>query len=334
MHKKKGQTIEIFRENTNNVFPPWGEEIVPRKKRIRIKRLAHTTHEASYKSIRKKTPFNCFKFNKVCGKEKRSPKAKCDCYTYKQPLGAKKFQLVPPDDQLLPGYYSWWEVDFEDDTRQKLITEIIEEFGSTRTETKTSPLDQRTLPQLLKIAHKEKLNLPTYIQGKGYHGPHKFSANLGTLLQRYKEARDGMMVEEETRDGGSQVIFRFAGTLRYKYQVSSVVLVCCDCDYELERYKTLNHVRRFHMQKLPECADLAEQYLDFYSDSITIMSSKDYSRSFWHQAVFAFYSPTEEMVLRLEESKDGEWKDVWHPICATYGPHCKKIAATSTTAKN
>lgn len=323
LKRKKGDNIQLFFEGRDTVSPAWNlrddERPVLRKKRVQIKRLAHTTHKHSYKSIHVAAGegHSRFIFNKASGKGRDDHGSSLQC-TYKQSQGSDMFQLVPADTELLPGYYSWWEVDFEPKNRKTLIVDIIREFGS-QTAGKSDVHSE--LPKLKEIAHKQCINLPLYIKGEGCHGPHKFSASLSTLLKRYREARDSL-------GGTHNIVFRFAGTLRYKYQVSSAVLICCDTDEELGRYEMLDKIPRFSMdhvldqnRRVRSSSD--DLHIEFDSGSITTKRGKDYCMSFWHQAVFLFFSPSEQLALHLEAS-DGEWSDVWHPICATYGKGCKE----------
>ena len=325
--RKKGDNIQVFLEGRDGVTPAWSlkddERPVLRKKRVQIKRLAHTTHTPSYNSIHVAggEGHSRFRFNRVSGKGRDDHGGSLQC-TYKQSQDSDKFRLVPADTELLPGYYSWWEADFEsEDYRKTLIVDIIKEFGS-QTARQDEALSKLQLPKLKKIAHEQCINLPLYIQGAGFHGPHKFSASLSTLIKRYREARDSL------EGGGHNIVFRFAGTLRYKYQVSSAVLICCDTDEQLSCYKTLDEIPRFSMDHVLDQngrvhGSSDNLYIEFDSDSITTKRAKDYCRSFWHQAVFVFFSPSERLALHLEAS-DGEWTEVWHPICATYGKSCKE----------
>ena len=325
IRRKKGDTIQLFLENQDTVSPPWSlkdnEQIVPRKKRVRIKRLAHTTHSSSHKSICVSVVKNRFKFNKVSGKGRDARDNSLQC-TYKQSQDSDKLRLVRANTELLPGYYSWWEVDFEPADRVKLIGDIIDEYGSqTARQSEVQAHSKLQLSNLKKIAYEQHfVNLPSYIKGEGFHGPHKFSSNLSTLIKRYKEAR-------EAQEGKSHgIILRFAGTLRYKYQVSSAVIICSDADAQLECYETLDKIHRFsidHMldQNSRVCGSSDHQYIEFDSESVVTKRLTDYCMSFWHQAVFLFFSPSEDLTL---EVSDGKWSKVWHPICATYGKGCKE----------
>ena len=295
---KKGENIEVFVTDRKGEIKnrPWSDDhLIYRPHLTKIKRLAHTTHSRHMRMIC--TPgLMRFKFHKIFGKPK----------TYTQ-VCKDFFKKVERKENLLPGYYLWLETDFTEEDRKILNREVTDAWEDTS-------LTRRTL------------DLPDYLRGSGSHGPCKCSLDLTTVLKRYKNMR------EEAQGRELDLVLRYAGDNHYKYRTDSVVIVCCKQDRELSRYKTLGTDEEtkelgFDISRVVnenDHVDLnsTEARIDFKSQCISTKRHKDCCRSFWHEAVFVLYSPTQELVLTIPEESDTRFQPVRHHLCSKFGRQC------------
>ena len=160
-----------------------------------------------------------------------------ECYTFKPaaklgkqyeddrlPLGEtyrhierRTFSKVPysQDDPVLPGYYSWWGVSTtkwykEHDGYLSLVTQ------------------QQQRPEI-KVA--EFAAYPP----KSRYGNNAFIIGFSELLQSYGSSRTDFLDQERRH-----IYLRVGGTLRYKYEICYIVIVCLQQDHNLDDLATID----------------------------------------------------------------------------------------------
>jgi len=107
---------------------------------------------------------------------------------------------IPGTDPVLPGYYSWWGINLEDQLPQEAIDAV------------------RSLQQ-----H------GTYVAGYVKHPPvssngnNAFCASFYNLLKSYANSRQCSI---------SKIHFTVGGTLQYRYEVCYVTIICTEDDLE------------------------------------------------------------------------------------------------------
>lgn len=245
-----------------------------------------------------------------------------ECYTFKPaaklgkqygddrlPLGEtyrhierRIFSKVPHsrDDPVFPGYYSWWGV-------------------STKEHGGYLPLvtQQQEGPE---ISIAEFAGYPP----KSRYGNNAFTIGFSELLQSYGSSRTDFFDQERRH-----VYLRVGGTLRYKYEICYIVIVCLQQDHNLNDLATIDTkdiidhkglVERGRVVDYQQTPDFKARYI------VSSMSNGGQYHSFsWEQVVFALYYPSEELKLYCNKDKVTE-KLIEHPFCiSTRGGRCPNL---------
>ena len=129
--------------------------------RIRAKKLCHITHNQPAGEIdRKDQEYFEFKpapnMGRAAGQETYTICQSIDQAT--PPTGKTKYQRVTSDEELFPGYYSWWSIDYDND---HALTDLKDYYCFSDLFTSSSR-----------------------------YGNNKFSGNIAELLQCYQKAFD------------------------------------------------------------------------------------------------------------------------------------------------
>ena len=166
--------------------------------------LCHATHNEEAKKIRVNAPQYCFKVRQKHGKSYENLKNPGESYIVipDEPLdGAvhedtptpdSNYRCIPCDEQIFPGYYSWWGL----------------------------AVDTQFSPQWY-----ESKYLPPYLKRppESVYGGNVFRSSFSNLLQCYATSR-ACTVQD--------IHLKMGGTLRYKREIGHVVIICTSNDLD------------------------------------------------------------------------------------------------------
>ena len=273
---------------------PWGvndENVIARKKTvpfqnevIRVTRLCHVTHSKEADEIEQDDCFE-FKPKKKCGKDttgssKRVSAVICEP-TEKPPNEDTEYRVITKDEELLPGYYSWWSID-------------------------SSCFPAENIDN---IEGSNEFSLPY----KSIFGNKKISGNLTKLLQCYQEALKPRLKLrlDLPRIYLPEIEFRCGGTLRYNRQICKVIIICPEG--ELRKYPKLKSIGYHPTYN-------AESQIELFGPlKLTIQNgvmSSGTIRYSWDTYTFVFYFPSEDYVMKCPKSvADFELTDIEHVRC-------------------
>ena len=263
----------MYPDGSHPSIPPQGRDLG----KIPIFKLSHGTHSPQTYEIEPHGDHSdhyIFKPNIKVGK-KYDDRERTFKYIAER---RNRFQLVPSDEALLPGKYSWWGVSVEDwytsddpDGR---------EFGRQVRELK----DQRIF-----VAEYLQTNIP-----ECQYGDHVFTISLKNLLGCYDRSRT------DVNDADKRTIkLDFAGTLRYRYEICYVVVVSMKHDYatlsELELCSVYADTSIFDHNGLVNADgeivnDSATPYIRL-KHKIKCIPKQQYQS--WETLAFAFYYPSD-----------------------------------------
>ena len=190
-------TVETHSGKAPDMFPNYPEELngisVP------IEYLTHVTHdkEASKICPDEDGPFE-FKVRKKFGKTRAYDGRSCGDSFRPSQVNVGYFQITD-EYAVFPGYYSWWSVHLG-------LPDYIQ-----------GGLDRIKEEQLLKTFVPDYLN----VNPSSRYGNHSFVCNFEHLLTAYANARDIAI---------GNVCIRKGGTLRYKFEICYVLIICIDND--------------------------------------------------------------------------------------------------------
>ena len=256
--------------------------------RIPISALCHVTHNAEAAFIRSSIETQqCYTFKPAAklGKQygdDRFPLGE----TYRH-LERRIFSKVPhsQDDPIFPGYYSWWGLS---------TTDWYKERGQNLLSILTRRPD---------VVVAEFMALPT----KSRYGNNAFTIGFSELLLSYKRSRTD--IQERWH-----ICLRVGGTLRYKYEICYVVLVCLQQDHSFDDLNTIdgqdiiNHNGLVQRGKVVDYRQIPEFKAKY------IVSSMNYQNFSWEQVVFALYYPSEEFELCCNKDDVTE-EHIEHKFC-------------------
>ena len=265
---------------------------------IPIRRLCHVTHNKEADGIRSTVPTQrCYTFKPAqkLGKQygdDRFPLGETYQYKPKQ----QRFSRIPrsPDNPVFPGYYSWWGVS---------VTEWYREGAP-----------GVSLAEEIRRLQRQGVEVAEFVspEPKSRYGNNSFSIDFRKLLLSYKRSRTDV---QERR----HIFLRVGGTLRYKWEICYVVIVCLQHDHEFNDWPTLDKQDVLDHNGLVQQGKVVDyrQTPDFKAKHI-ITSLKDvngWQTSFsWEQVVFALYYPSEDMLLQCR-AEDIQEKLVEHSFC-------------------
>ena len=199
------------------------------------------------------------------------------------------FSKVPhsQDDPVFPGYYCWWGLS---------TTEWYKECGENL---------------LRSIARRPDVEVAEFaaFPPKSRYGNNAFTIGFRELLLSYKRSHTD--IQE-----GRQIYLRVGGTLRYKYEVCYVVIVCLQQDHSLDDLDTIDKqditcidhnglVERGKVMDYRQTPDFKAKY---------IISSMQYQSFSWEQVVFALYYPSDDFRLYCNKDKVTE-EQIEHRFC-------------------
>ena len=234
-----------------------------------------------------------------------------ECYTFKPaaklgkqygddrlPLGEtyrhierRIFSKVPrsQDDPVFLGYYSWWSVS---------ITEWYKEHGGY-----LSLVTQQQQRPEIKVA--EFAAYPP----KSRYGNNVFTIGFSELLQSYRSSRTDILNQERRH-----IYLRVGGTLRYKYEICYIVIVCLQQDHNLNDLATIDTEDIIDHKGLLERGKVVDYGKTPEFKAKYIVSRVQYQNFSWEQVVFALYYPSEELKLYCNKDEVTE-EHIEHPFC-------------------
>ena len=192
------------------------------------------------------------------------------------------------DDPVFPGYYSWWGLSTTEESGQNLLS-----------------ITKRT------YVHVEMAEF-TAFPPKSRYGNNVFTIGFRELLLNYKYSRTD--IQERYCQG--DIYLRVGGTLRYKYEICYVVLVCLQQDHGFDDFNTIdgqdiiNHNGLVQRGKVVDYQQTPEFKARYIVSSMR-NQSYDWERFSWEQVVFALYYPSNEFKLCCNKDDVTE-KDIEH----------------------
>ena len=171
--RRDRKNTEVLFKRHHVTHTPWGEyvewdsiqgENVPLQNVcVKVKRLRHITHDQPARDITREVEYFNFKPAQKKGKAHYNKKGLPIGETYimlgeateKPPTTETKYRRVSSQEDLFPGYYSWWSVDLEDYSQESQNYYFSQVFTSS-----------------------------------SRYGNNKFSGNIIELLQCYQKAYD------------------------------------------------------------------------------------------------------------------------------------------------
>ena len=273
---------------------------------ITVTRLCHITHSKEADEIEQD---DCFEFKPKMKYGKNTTNNRVSAVickpTYKAPNEDTKYRVITKDQELLPGYYSWWSIDSSCfPAKDDVMIESSNDFS---------------LPY------------------KSRFGNKKISGDITKLLQCYQEAvksRSSWFYHFYGRSRLPRIEFRCGGTLRYNRQICKVIIICPKD--ELFGYPTLDsggypvlhsigYRPTYNAElQIQSCGTLKLTI----QNGVMISSGTRYS---WDTYAFAFYFPSEDYVMKCPKSvplplytPDFEVTDIEHDTthCLRKGSGC------------
>ena len=190
------------------------------------------------------------------------------------------FSKVPhsEDDPVFPDYYCWWGLS---------TTEWYKECGE----------------NLVSIAKRPDVEVAEFAASppKSRYGNNAFTIGFRELLLSYKRSRTDI---PEVR----HIYLREGGTLRYKYEICYVVIVCLQQDHSLDDFDTIDRQDIIDHNGLVQRGKVVDYRQTPEFKAKYIISSMKYQgftweHFSWEQVVFALYYPSEELTLCCNKDK-------------------------------
>ena len=251
---------------------------------IPIFQLSHITHNQQAISIRSEH----FKFKPIAkvgkahGQRDGTPLG--ETYREKQ-VDSERYLEIPrsEDNPVFPGFLSWWGID-------------VREWYTT--------FEGNKLLEIVRDNHMAGRYAPGYLAedtGSSY-GNRAFSISLADILSDYKGSRNDCR--------GAEVCLKVGGTLRYRYEICYVVVVCMQGD-TLGSMPNIDNTSTgpFICNGLVDANGMVVDYTqtpEFRAQSIVKKFNRDLFS--WEQLVFAFYFPDQDQVLQCTNVQESEVK--------------------------
>ena len=250
---------------------------------IPINMIRHVTHSEQAGDIKRQTCYT-FKPRAKYGKAYDSEKEG----SYKK-VSENTFQKLQQDERVIEGNLSWWGVD-------------------TYSWYYSGDVHGRAFGLAAERLRKERVFVSPFISNprESPYGRHGFIVNLKNLLKYYKQSRTGIV---NIRDRA--LFLRVGGTLRYRFEICYVVIVCTKHDHELECYPSLytqsaifdhkgllfpsGRIKRKFFES-QETIDFKPQYV------IKCVPQRQYSS--YEAPAFAFYYPETSTISSLKCPKE------------------------------
>ena len=264
---------------------------------IPINTLCHVTHNKEAALIRSSIETECcytFKPAAKLGKQYRDDHLPLG-ETYRH-IERRIFRNIPRSqhDPVFPGYYCWWGVS---------TTKWYRECGES----------QPLVTQQLQRPEIKVAEFAAY-HSKSRYGNNAFTIQLSKLLLSYKHSRTDI---QERRHN---IYLRVGGTLRYKYEICYVIIVCLQQDHNLNDLATIDtrtqdiviHNGLVDKGKVVDYWQTPEFKAKYIISSV--QDGRQYHNFSWEQVVFALYYPNEDFRLRCNVDTIRE-EDIEHPFC-------------------
>lgn len=240
-------------------------------------KLRHVTHPTWSTEINPADGMNDFafkpfpKYGKTLENDEQGSYVQSDLYPY-------SYYKINGDEVVLPGRYSWWEIE----TREGEFAKCAKTLSSNRIFVSPFLANPQESP----------------------HGNISYIVDFKHLLECYKESRT------DIADVRNRIVYlRIGGTFRYRFEICYVILVCTKQDRELEEYPSLHDSNVFDdkglVLKKGKIADkfyALEETIDFKPKYvIKCVPKQNYFN--YETPAYAFYYPDDkkEYILKCPE---------------------------------
>lgn len=259
---------------------------------VAIESLRHVTHKKEFKEICKKNRSSyTFEPKKKKGK---SGYKKFDgspmghsfiaCDTSGTPSKESRYRYVKPDEALLPGYFSWWSVSIN-------------------------------LKRIPKCTPNHMASTPFSRPHCSPYGSIAIHGCLEWALQSYQDS----LPKDPSINKLPKIELRNGGTLRYKFEVCHVIIVCA-ANEKMLPYKKYQIWRegndKVHFDECTGKISKVDPIKITIKNGMKIIAGKFYS---WDQIVFAFHFPDDKYHMKCPKSKFKK-KQVKHKKCVKTRP--------------
>ena len=284
---KKRNSNEVLFKGYHVTHLPWkrydewdhitaggAREVPLQNVQIKVERLCHITHEQPADKISQENSFEFIPTSKVgkagYGNYDGSPVGDtfiiCDP-TDQPPTEETKYCYVSPTEEVFPGKYIWWSIDY-------CFSEPVE--------------NTYTLSEIFSSSSR--------------YGNIKFSGEIEEILGYYQEAYGTNLLP--------RIQFRCGGTLRYKYEICKVVIVCTDAHHlsEDEFPKMWEDCIHYDQNGRIESVNLEVVIRNgIFQERFTIYS--------WDTYAFGLYFPNEMHNLTCPKSEKFKRSKIKHTFC-------------------
>ena len=261
---------------------------------ISAKKLRHITHIEPAKEINRDQNYLEFKPARKVGKYTiGGTYAICEPINQSTPpTGETKYQRVTSDEELFPGYYSWWSIDNDPPSPSNPPPPSSNPPSSSDPLPSTSDSPPSPLEKYYYFSQ-------VFTQSSRY-GNNKFSGNIIDLLQCYRKAYDVYPLP--------RIQFRCGGTLRYKQEICKVVIVCTNA-YPLPEDKFPVMWEGARIERVGEITLTITTLIENLEFEVVIRNGitgaktdPEYTPYSWDTYAFGFYFPDETYRLKCPES--------------------------------
>lgn len=174
---------------------------------IPIYKLSHITHADNAQCIGPNEGQNHFTFKPKCKQGRNGT------YIHTE----KGFVKIQQNENVLPGKFSWWEIDttqwYDDDEQGQLFGEAVKKFKK----------NQHYLAHYLSNPRESR------------YGDHGFIVDFKELLKCYMDSRIDIADPND-----HAVCLQICGTLVYQQEICYVVIVCTKYDSKFMKYPSLH----------------------------------------------------------------------------------------------
>ena len=286
-------TVETHSGEAPEMFPNYPEEL--KGIAVPIEYLSHITHDKEASEIRQ----DCqgqdghFKAQKKFGKTREWDGRPCGDSFRPSQRSVGYFQITDKD-AVFPGYHSWWSI--------QLVS------------TSLPPLrdDIQGVLQVIKEEQSFTTFVPDYLSMNPHsrYGNHVFFCTFEGLLRAYAKARDVEI---------GNVCIRMGGTLRYKFEICYVLIICTNKDgRELADFSPLEFIsRQFRTKGLitedgnienPAAIATFHPQCGIISSAKRTGSDDKADKYSYENLAFSFYFPEPSMVVEnCNNDTIGHW---------------------------
>lgn len=231
---------------------------------LTIKSLCHVTHEEAFERIFKMNPHS---YTLQAGRKKGKSGRKCDgsptgdsFVAHDQsgtPSKASKYKYIKPSEDLLPGCYSWWSI----------------------------CIARQDMP---KRASKFAVSAPFSNPPGSPYGSRAIYASIKYVFESYQAS-----LPKDPSGKLPKIQLRNGGTLRYRYEVCYVIIVCAENESTLQlgEYPLWEEgENKIRFNGRTGAVSWVNSITVTFGNGMTNKEGKYYS---WDQFAFAFHYPDE-----------------------------------------